>query len=62
MNTVAELVTELLKLDQTLVPFLTIAPGALTVTNGEVQKVQVTSAAVAPADFGQLALITGGLA
>lgn len=62
MNTVAELIAALQKLPQDLAPFVTIAPGALTITNGEVQKAQVVSAAVGPADFGQLVVITGGLA
>jgi hypothetical protein len=49
METVAELVAELLKLPQDLAPFM---------TNGDLPPVPVTSVSVQPADFGQLALIS----
>ena len=49
MNTIAELVTALLKLPQDLAPF---------VTNGDLPPAPVGSVSVAAADFGQMVLLS----
>ena len=49
MNTVADLVAELLKLPQDLPPFL---------TNGDLDPVPVASVSVVAADYGQMVLVS----